>query len=421
MRNGWKKASLNELCSLIRRGISPRYCESEGVVVINQKCIRNQRYVPIQTRRHDTSKKSVPSDLMLKEYDILINSTGVGTLGRVAQISNCSELSTFDSHITLLRPNNNLIDPRYLGWVIREKEKFIESLGEGSTGQTELSRQKLKEITITFPSLEKQQGIVDALNALDNKIELNRQMNEALEEMARSIFKSWFIDFDPVHAKAQGRKPVGMSDEIASFFPDGFEQSHLGYIPQGWKASSLGEYINFVKGKKALLMKDSSENAPHLLIATFDGKLMEMVSIKNMVMAESDDILMVMDGGSSGRTETGFSGVVGSTIAKISTPPNLKRYIYLLLKEQEKEISSKTIGTSIPHADKGLILRLPIVLPKKEILLAFNQVINPLLEKITLNKQESFSLCQLRDTLLPKLLSGEVSVKDAEKHISQTL
>lgn len=283
-----------------------------------------------------------------------------------------------------------------------------------------LNRNAVHNISVYIPPLQEQKAIAEILGALDDKIELNRQMNTTLKDMAQTLFKSWFVDFDPVHAKAQGQKPQVMSDEIAALFPSRFIESELGMIPNGWKVSKLGDYINFIKGKKPLVSSELPQ-APHLLIAAFDGLAIEMVSTEKMVMAEPDDILMVMDGASSGRTEIGFCGVVGSTIAKITAPIELKLFVYNFLKRNESEINAQTTGTSIPHTDKNLIYSLSLCLPPIKILHAFNNYAKNIQKKISHNKQECSSLSALRDTLLPKLLSGEISVKAAEKQISQAI
>lgn len=290
----------------------------------------------------------------------------------------------------------------------------------GTSGRQRVPTSCFNHYAVLLPPLKEQRAIAKILKALDDKIEINRRMNETLEEMAEAIFKNWFVDFDPVHRKAQGCKPQGIDDETATLFPDSFQDSEIGMIPRGWHVRRLGDFINFIKGKKPGILESASSTAPHILIAAFEEQPREIVSTKNMVIAETDDVLMVMDGASSGRTETGFYGVVGSTIAKIETVPEFKPFLYFFLKHHEKEITSQTTGTSIPHADKGLILSLAVGLPKNKILDSFNQQYKAIREKISLNRNESSSLRILRDTLLPKLLSGEIYVKTAERQILRT-
>jgi type I restriction enzyme S subunit len=147
---GWELRPLRSLASTLSRGLSPSYIESDGVCVLNQKCIREKRIDFSKARRHDPSRKSVEGRT-LRTFDILVNSTGVGTLGRVAQVWNLSEDTIVDSHITIVRAAQ-VIDPLFLGFALIGLETQIEALGEGSTGQTELSRARLGEIAFPIPS-----------------------------------------------------------------------------------------------------------------------------------------------------------------------------------------------------------------------------------------------------------------------------
>ena len=139
---------ISELCTLLKRGVTPSYTEKKEVLVVNQKCVRNFKLDLSLARYTDTKKKKIDQEKFLKSFDILINSTGVGTLGRVAQIREVKNLITADSHITIMRPNQNLVDPEYLGYSVKAIQKIIENLGEGSTGQTELSRTILGDLDI---------------------------------------------------------------------------------------------------------------------------------------------------------------------------------------------------------------------------------------------------------------------------------
>jgi len=146
---GWIIKELGSLCSLLNRGITPKYIENGGVLVLNQKCIRNFKIDASKGRRHDQKKKAITAKEVFVG-DILINSTGTGTLGRIAQITHLTEQTTVDSHITIVRANDEL-SPIYIGQYMRWIQPTIEALGEGSTGQTELSRSKLASLKLTNP------------------------------------------------------------------------------------------------------------------------------------------------------------------------------------------------------------------------------------------------------------------------------
>ena len=173
------EVKLSEVASYISRGITPSYTEDNGIMVINQKCIRNGALSLRDARMHNTGKKKVPSEKTIKRWDILVNSTGTGTLGRVAQVTDEVD-ATVDSHVTIVRPNDN-IDPLFLGYAVKWRQPYIEALAEGSTGQTELSRHRLAdEITIPLPPITIQRQIGALLFNIDCKISLNQKINDNL-------------------------------------------------------------------------------------------------------------------------------------------------------------------------------------------------------------------------------------------------
>lgn len=172
-----KTKSLIQLTQSINRGITPSYTEENGIKVINQRCIRNNIINLKESRLTDPNKKKINKQKLLQKGDILINSTGVGTVGRSAQIKELNEKLTVDSHVTIVRPDET-VNAEYLGYNIQMLQQEIENLAEGSTGQIELSRERLgNEIIIVYTSLKNQEKIVKILKTIDKKIELNNTIN----------------------------------------------------------------------------------------------------------------------------------------------------------------------------------------------------------------------------------------------------
>ena len=180
MSSEWKEVKLKDVCSYISRGITPSYDEF-GVIVINQKCIRDGKISFEQARFTNPDNRKIPNDKLLQLFDILVNSTGVGTLGRVAQIKKIENNVTVDSHVTIVRPNES-VNSEFIGYALFNKQNEIESLAQGSTGQTELSRERLgNEIIFPIPcSCGVQEKIVSILSVIDEKIELNNKINDNL-------------------------------------------------------------------------------------------------------------------------------------------------------------------------------------------------------------------------------------------------
>ena len=168
--NGWEIAALTQLCLLIKRGQSPSYTEKKSVTVLNQKCIRNGKLFFEFSRQTDSNLKPINDWAYITNKDTLVNSTGVGTLGRAAFVGELNEPATVDSHVTIVRPNQEKIYPPFLGLTLNFRESDIESLAAGSSGQTELSRDALGNLILSIPPLEEQKRIVELISVFDNQI-----------------------------------------------------------------------------------------------------------------------------------------------------------------------------------------------------------------------------------------------------------
>jgi len=181
---------LNEACDLIKRGISPKYLETGGVAVINQKCIRNHIIDYSKARRHNINLKKVPDERFIKKGDVLINSTGHGTLGRVAQVNrDPAEKTTVDSHVTIIRPKQKLFDLGYFANALIKIEKQLEAAGEGASGQTELSRSKLEsEFNIPYiDSIDKQRKVSLMINSIFENIYILKNSTVKIIENLKSL------------------------------------------------------------------------------------------------------------------------------------------------------------------------------------------------------------------------------------------
>ncbi|MGB4066411.1 MAG: restriction endonuclease subunit S [Nitrospira sp.] len=193
MKNGWKTKSLGEVCSFLNRGISPRYLESGGICVLNQKCIRDHRVSYEPSRRHDAQAKKVGSERLIHAGDVLVNSTGTGTLGRVAQLREAPpEPTTVDSHVTIVRPTPGKFYPEFFGYMLVVIEDAIKEAGEGCGGQTELARSALAEkFSVHYPeSLPEQQRIVGILDEAFEGIAIATANAEKNLRNARALFES---------------------------------------------------------------------------------------------------------------------------------------------------------------------------------------------------------------------------------------
>ncbi|MUH96893.1 restriction endonuclease subunit S [Aliivibrio fischeri] len=228
----WQTKKLGDVCDIIKRGIAPKYLEDGGVCVINQKCIRDHAINYDLARRHDVSVKKVPQERYIKVGDVLVNSTGTGTLGRVAQVRNMPvEPSTVDTHVTIVRPKEDYFFDEFFGYMLIMIEDQITSSGEGASGQTELSRTKLeKEFFVSYPtSKSEQQKIVTILDKAFVDIEQARVNTEKNLQNARELFDSYLQQV--FSERGEGWKKFVFSDlcEITSKLVDPRESEFLDY------------------------------------------------------------------------------------------------------------------------------------------------------------------------------------------------
>lgn len=217
MKSKWNVVPLRNLIGFISKGIAPAYAEDKTettIRVLNQKCNRNFQISYSESRLHDVSKKRVPSERYVKQNDILINSTGTGTAGRIAQINYVPCETTVDGHMIIIRANEK-VTQRYLGCALKAHQREVLQLDEGSTGQKELNRERLlEEIMISYPeSFDEQEKIVALLNSLDNKIQQNNKINDNLQQQARALLAQWIIEHD-------GDYKFSLLSDIAAINPD---------------------------------------------------------------------------------------------------------------------------------------------------------------------------------------------------------
>jgi type I restriction enzyme, S subunit len=293
-----------------------------------------------------------------------------------------------------------------------------------------------------MPPLSEQRAIAHTLGTLDDKIELNLRMNETHEALARAIFKSWFVDFDPVRAKMEGHQRAGMDAATAALFPAGFEDSALGKIPKGWKVAAIGNMVTLDKGvsyKGAFLAEDG---VPMINLGCFQGGgKFSMGSLKfyrgdfqDRHVVVSGDIVMANTDITQKREVLGSPAIVPVsshykkfifthhvfTLRLVDPLSEWKEFLFFMLLQPEfrERAAGFATGTTVLALPRDAVLNYSFAAPKDEKLIAaFRNLVKPMLERASKNMEESMTLAALRDTLLPKLLSGEVQVKDMEMNL----
>lgn len=299
-----------------------------------------------------------------------------------------------------------------------------------------VNRNHLHMVNVSIPPLPEQKAIAHVLGTLDDKIELNRKMNETLETMARALFRSWFVDFDPVHAKAEGRKPAGMDAATASLFPDSFEPSPLGPIPKGWSEKSFADTIDILSGgtPKTSVAEYWHGDIPWFSVTDTPtaGSVFVIDTEKKITPAgvenSATQIMPV------GTTIITARGTVGNT-ALAGVPIAINQSCYGLRGKAEKRgfftfFATRAAISTLQQRGHGSVFNtitrdtfagVKVIAPPKVLVEAFDEKSSPLLDRIYVNLFETRTLTFIRNSLLPKLLSGDLRIKNAEQFAEAVL
>jgi type I restriction enzyme S subunit len=292
----------------------------------------------------------------------------------------------------------------------------------------------LVKLRLPRPPLKEQEAIACILGALDDKIELNRRMNRTLEAMAQAIFRSWFVGFDPVHAKADGGKPSGLSSYIADLFPDGFEDSELGEIPCGWDVIPLYNVAEYINGAafKSIDFCNPADGLPVIKIAELKNGITEQTKYSQRELNEKQridtgDMLYSWSGSPDTSLDvflwTRGAGLLNQYIFKVI--PNTgaqKHFAYYLFKHLRPtliEIARNKQTTGLGHVTIADMKQLLVCRPPDPVIHAFDRIVGPLFNRYFSGEMESDTISDLRDTLLPKLISGDLRVSDAERIVER--
>ena len=331
-----------------------------------------------------------------------------------------------------LRANKKIIYPKYLLASLRSSlvQKRIKLLNVDAV-IPHFKKSDFDKLFIPLPSLDVQEFIGQIYFDISLRIELNRKNNETLEGIAKAIFKSWFIDFDPVRAKSEGRS-TGLPDEISKSFSDSFEDSELGEIPYGWKSGILGDYVSIKRGGSPRPIKDFmvEEGLPWVKISDATASDNRFIPFtKGFIRPE-------------GLSKTVFLKR-GSLILSNSATPGIPKFLDLdacihdgWLYFPEKTIFSDLYlyelflwirpslcllgnGSVFTNLKTDILKNFEVLIPNNDCLKLFDKILDPLHQKCLLLMRHSQSLCEIRDTLLPKLISGELKVPDAEKMLEE--
>lgn len=398
MTSEWHEVPLRELVGYISKGIAPSYAEEESettIRVLNQKCNRNFQISYGDSRLHDTLKKKVPPERYVKPDDILINSTGAGTAGRIAQIEDVPSATTIDGHMILIRSNGK-VTQKFLGYALKAHQWEVLQLDEGSTGQTELNRERLlDEIMINYPvSFDEQNAIVGTLESIDRKLIVNEQLNDNLQQQAAALFESWFVNYDPW---------------------DGVQ-------PSEWENAPLGSFVEIKRGGSPRPIQDFLSDSGLRWL-----KISDVTSLSSPFVLEIKEHIK-----EEGLRKTVFLHAGELVLSNSATPgiPKIldvdtcihdgwlyfpkselsKYYLYLFFKHIRKELVALGNGSVFTNLKTDILKAFPATKADESTLKEFDVLVTPLFDAMLNADRENFKLAAMRDALLPKLMSGEIDV-----------
>jgi type I restriction enzyme S subunit len=372
---------------------------------------------------------------LLNEGDLLFarQSLVLEGAGKCSIFLSDDEPVTFESHVTRVRLDRSKADPLFYFYYLQSHhgKNAIRSIVEQGAGASGIRGSDLQNLGVVWMPPPEQHAIAHILGILDDKIELNRRLNQTLEAMARALFKDWFVDFGPVRAKMEGREPYLPAD-LWQLFPDRLDDEGK---PEGWRRSTIGSEVTVCGGSTPSTKEPAFwEGGEHHWATPKDLSTLKFPVLLDTIRKITDAGIEKISSGLlpvgtvllSSRAPIGYLAITevptainqGFIAMKCDgTLPNV--FVLLWSRENMEVILGNANGSTFQEISKSNFRPIPVIVPPESILKAFRERTEPLYRHIVENERESRTLAQLRDTLLPKLISGELRIADAEKFLER--
>jgi type I restriction enzyme S subunit len=431
-RRGWKKTKLKDACLKIGSGATPRggkeaYKGGATSLIRSQNIYNNGFHRDGLAYINDTQADEL-SNVEVRPNDVLLNITG-DSVARCCQVALDVLPSRVNQHVTIIRPKAEELDARFLRYVLVSDamQNHLLSLASAGATRNALTKGMIEVLEISAPPLPEQKAIAAVLGALDDKIELNRRMNATLEAMARALFQSWFVDFDPVRAKLDGRPPPNLAPATAALFPEHFAHGEHDMLPVGWRLAAIKEVCDI--NAWTLGKNDDLETLEYVEISEVSrGNIANIASYPRgeepsrarRRLRHGDTVLSTVrpDRGSYFLALNPPENRVASTGFAVLTPTKVPwsfLHAALTLPEVSDHLGQMADGGAYPAVRPEIIGAIKVAVPNEpKILECFDRICAPLFKQAESNRTQSRTLATLRDTLLPKLLSGELILKGTD-------
>ncbi len=422
MSSEWDWVRLGDSCEKIGSGATPKggkdaYLEHGPFYLIRSQNVYNDGFSPFGLAYISEEQAQKLDGVAVQEGDVLLNITG----DSVARV--CLALAHFlparvNQHVAIIRPQQSKFDSRFLRYFLASPYQQDLMLGLAAAGATRnaLTKGMIEDFKVPCPGLGIQAAISDVLTTLDDRITLLRETNATLEAIAQALFKSWFVDFDPVRAKAEGRQPEGMDATTAALFPDSFEESELGLVPKGWRYVSLKEVTAIFDSQRVPLSGQERDKRKGIypyygaaaLMDWVDGYLFDGVYL---LLGEDGS---VADAAGYPVTQYVWGKIWVNNHAHVLQGKSGVTTEHLMLALQQTIITPYITGAVQAKLSQSNMWRIPFLRSSQEVSEAFGEAVTPLFISIRRNYEQAQTLTQLRDTLLPRLIAGQLRLPEVQ-------
>lgn len=435
----WAFVRLGDHCTKIGSGATPKggkdtYLDDGPYALIRSQNVYNDGFHYDGLAYISDEQAQKLAGVSVEVGDVLLNITG-DSVARVCSAPARVLPARVNQHVAIIRPNSKCLNPFFLRYYLSTPYHQELMLGLASAGATRnaLTKGMIEAFQVPCPPLSEQHSIASILSSLDDRIALLRETNATQEAIAQAIFKSWFVDFDPVKAKAEGREPEGMDAETAALFPSEFEESELGPIPKGWRVGRVADFGEVICGKTPPTSNANNygEDVPFITIPDMHGLLVVTSTNRSLSRLGADSqrnkyltpgsicvsciatpglVVLVT---SESQTNQQINSVVPSKKWGISFP------LFTLRRIGDAVRANGSGGSVFHNLSKSGFEALPVLTMDSLLAVRFDEIIKPIVDKIISNQKQSQTLASLRDTLLPRLMSGQMRVPEAEQQIAE--
>jgi type I restriction enzyme S subunit len=420
MSSEWKEFKLKDVADIVGGG-TPSTLNSDywngDVSWITPKDLSTHQGIYISSGERSITDLALTSSStkILKKNAVLFSSRA--PIGYVAIAA--SPLCTNQGFKSLELKNG--FDSLFFYYLLKWHKPKIEAISTGSTFK-EISGTALGNYTVTVPNLETQRKISSVLYSIDNCIQVLLENNNTISAIAKTLFKSWFINFDPILSIQEGRKQEGVSKDISEFYNVNFQSSALGEIPAGWEVRSLDSIAQYLNGLALQKYPPNEESTfPVIKIAQLrkgdsSGADQCNTTLPPQYVVEDGDVLFSWSGSLEVEIWCGGIGALNQHLFKVTSEefPKWYYYYWTLHHLDEFRLIAASKATTMGHIQRGHLRDAKVLLPPKQLLNAMTQVMSPLIDQLIANKIQLRNLVSLRDSMLPKLLGGELSVENVK-------